>query len=166
MQFLDYSRLPVMPDGSQADFLIGSTNGGLTIHCKIGMMDDVFGDSIQEAMNLAIDAFHENTDYVDDSIKDMQPKKQKTFEVTELSQKLRLKSLRAITQLFSELMEEYVQSGQTATEAASLVARDSAVTSWVLSKYEKEVKGEVADPHNFINMVLANIESVGDKLNE
>jgi hypothetical protein len=49
---LDLSGIP-----QEADWVIGHTNGGLTIHAKVGPMDDQYGDTPQEALDAAILAF-------------------------------------------------------------------------------------------------------------
>lgn len=49
---LDMSRIP---DG--ADWLIGRTNGGLTIHAKVGAGDEFFGNTPQDALDGAVAEF-------------------------------------------------------------------------------------------------------------
>lgn len=54
-----YGNLPLATDGEPADFIVGSTNGGLTIHAQVGDQKE-FGDTPQEALDAAIKSFEEN----------------------------------------------------------------------------------------------------------
>lgn len=53
---IDLSQLPICDDGETADFLVGSTNGGLTVHARVGDIEE-FGSTPQEALDLAIATF-------------------------------------------------------------------------------------------------------------
>ena len=54
---IDLSNLPICADGKPADFIVGSTNGGLTIYAQVGDAEE-FGDDPQDALNRAIEAFN------------------------------------------------------------------------------------------------------------
>jgi hypothetical protein len=51
----DLSQIP-----EEADFIIGKTNGGLTIHAKVGPLEDSYGDDVQEAIDAACVRFQES----------------------------------------------------------------------------------------------------------
>jgi hypothetical protein len=56
-QQIDLSNLPICKDGQTADYVIGNTNGGLTVHAQVGTDEPQFGDTAQEALDLAIAVF-------------------------------------------------------------------------------------------------------------
>ena len=51
-------NLATLPDG--CDFLVGSTNGGLTIHARVGDVEE-YADTVQEAFDAAGAAFNERS---------------------------------------------------------------------------------------------------------
>ena len=54
---LDLTRIP-----ADADWIVGCTNGGLTIRAQVGPTHQAFGDTAQEAINKAIDLYNSDID--------------------------------------------------------------------------------------------------------
>jgi hypothetical protein len=50
---LDLSKLP-----PGCDWIIGYTNGGLTIHAQVGPLKECFGDTPQQSLDAAIAQWH------------------------------------------------------------------------------------------------------------
>lgn len=60
---LDISKLP-----PGCDWIIGYTNGGLTIHAQVGPLKECFGDTPQEALDAAIARWMESQKPADDGL--------------------------------------------------------------------------------------------------